>query len=242
MQQRSAVLALVSAAAVLCVVGWSRSGRSVVVLQSTTGREQELNALDDYRAERAGGRFGRSFGSVVQRNAYDAVSRDHAINPHKHDSSATSYINSKFPKKIMDREYLNTIDSLNKASEHEEESPIHFARRARTTGLQEQMAIPLGELPNTPKKPSLQPKLTYAAADPFGGKALLKADPKHPGFVMLTEHALRRKAAYDAWLKEHPYDFTGTSTLANLDASSDPPATPHHDSGRYKLSQLGVRV
>eukprot|EP00961_Rhodomonas_salina_P011735 157672-Rhodomonas_salina.3 len=49
MQQRSAVLALVSAAAVLCVVGWSRSGRSVVVLQSTTGREQELNALDDYR-------------------------------------------------------------------------------------------------------------------------------------------------------------------------------------------------
>jgi len=160
--------------------------------------------------------------------------------PHRDDSARDAYINSKFPKQIVDRSYLDTIDQLNQASLRDEQSPVH-ATRARTTGL-EQMAIPLGEMPNLPRHPSLQPKTTMAAADPFGGKPLLKADPQHPGYVLLTKHALQRREEYRKWLQDHPYDFTGPSTLASLDASQDPPATPHYDGGRYKLQKLGVRV
>lgn len=206
----------------LCAGAMNLRSSSVALMQSSEGRLQQLNALDDFRAERAGGHLGRSFGENMKR----------------HESLARKTVHSEFQR---GGDYFNTLNKLKDSADSNEGSLLGgrvSANSPRTTGLY-QPSMPMGSIPN---EASHNIRTTMAAADPFSGKPLLQADPHHPGYVLLTEHALKRKEAYAQWLRAHPYRYTGLSTLGDLDASRNPTATPVYDGGRYKLQKLGVLV
>mmetsp|Transcript_16238 Transcript_16238/g.25987 ORF Transcript_16238/g.25987 Transcript_16238/m.25987 type:complete len:152 (-) Transcript_16238:468-923(-) len=85
-------------------------------------------------------------------------------------------------------------------------------------------------------------KSAQAAEDPFNHKPLLKADPKHPGKVLLTKDAIERRKAYKEFIKRHPRVFNPPSDIKSLDAAQDPQPSPTHDSGAYHLTEAGIKV
>jgi hypothetical protein len=85
-------------------------------------------------------------------------------------------------------------------------------------------------------------KAAQAAEDPFNHKPLLVEDPKHPGKVVLTKDAIKRRQAYREFIKRHPRIFNPPSDIKWLDASQDPLPSKDHDRGAFELQNAGVKV
>ena len=87
-----------------------------------------------------------------------------------------------------------------------------------------------------------QGKAAQAAEDPFNHKPLLVADPEHPGKVVLTKDAIRRRQAYREFIMRHPRIFNPPSDIRALDATQDPLPSKTHDRGAFELQNAGVKI